>query len=266
MRVIYAMLFTALLCHQLFGQAAPPKPKTTIPAKASLAEVTAGIEANMIFVQGGTFTMGCTKEQDTCYASEKPAHKVTLSNFYINKYPVTQREWETVMGTRPWFSKNCPECPVEHVSWYDAQSFINTLNQATGKYYRLPTEAEWEYAARGGSKSQGYQYAGGNNPDEIGWYEVNSNKQSHPVGQKKPNELGLYDMSGNVWQWCNDWYDENYYQNSPAKDPQGPGRDSYRTCRGGSWWSEVGDLRLSNRDRYPPDARDDDVGFRIVKD
>ena len=265
MKLRLVVLTIVLFSGSTYAQTtAHAKPKTA--AKPSVAEVTAAIEANMIFINGGSFTMGCTKEQDTCYASEKPAHKVTLSNFYMNKYPVTQREWETVMGTRPWFSKNCPDCPVEHVSWYDAQMFVNTLNQLTGKFYRLPTEAEWEYAARGGNKSKGFQYAGGNNPDEIGWYTKNSNDESHPVGKKKPNELGLYDMSGNVWQWCQDWYDESYYQKSPENNPQGPGKDSYRTCRGGSWWSEVGDLRLSNRDRYPPDGRDDDVGFRLVMD
>lgn len=256
-----------VLCVQLFAQTpSPTKPSKPAPQRASLSEVTKAIEGNMVYVTGGTFTMGCTFEQDSCYHWEKPAHKVTVSNFFINKYPVTQREWETIMGNRPWFSKNCPDCPVEHVSWYDAQNFINTLNQATGKFYRLPTEAEWEYAARGGDKDKPSMYAGGDAADMVGWYENNSEKQTQPVGQKKANELGLYDMSGNVWQWCNDGFDEEYYKTSPAKDPQGPTKSTYKVCRGGSWWSERNDLRVSNRDRYPPDARDDDVGFRLAMD
>ena len=235
--------------------------------KPSMAEVIQAIDNKMIKVEGGSFSMGCNEEKDTsCYYWEKPAHTVVISNFYMAKYPVTQKEWETIVGTKPWFSKDCPECPVETVSWYDAQMFINILNQLTGRYYRLPTEAEWEYAAGGGNRGHGYKYAGGNNPDLVAWYESNSGKESHPVGKKLPNEIGLYDMSGNVWQWCNDWFDDKYYGKSPSDNPTGPGRDSYRACRGGSWWSEAKDCRVVNRDRYPPDARDDDVGFRLVKE
>ncbi len=239
------------------------------PVNSAISISTAGviksIEAKMVKVEGGGFTMGCRDENDTsCYYWEKPAHKVVVSTFYIGKYVVTQTEWEAIVGTKPWFSKDCPDCPVENVSWYEAQIFINKLNQLSGKYYRLPTEAEWEYAARGGNLSKGYKYAGDDNANAVAWYEKNSGKMSHPVGQKKPNELGLYDMSGNVWQWCNDWFSDTYYSKSPTENPQGPGHDSYRACRGGSWWSIAKDCSLANRDRYPPDARDDDVGFRLV--
>ena len=151
----------------------------------------------MVQVQGGTFTMGCTREQRPCYDHEKPAHQVQVRAFQIGKYEVTQQLWEVVMGKNPSHFDNCPQCPVEQVSWEDVQNFLKALNQ-TGAQYRLPTEAEWEYAARGGQQSRGYQYAGGENLDAVGWYEENSGYKPHPVGQKQANELGLYDLSGNV--------------------------------------------------------------------
>lgn len=266
MKQVFTLLLAVLLTAPLMAQEKTESKPSGKPEKNSRTDVLENIDARMLFVQGGTFTMGCTRPQDSCYYWEFPAHKVTLSNFYLAQYPVTQREWEMVMHTKPWFSKDCPDCPIEHISWYDAQVFISTLNQLSGKFYRLPTEAEWEYAARGGSHSHNLKYAGGNAVDNVAWYDSNSLQQSHPVGLKEPNELGLYDMSGNVWEWCSDWFSEKYYTESPEKDPQGPGKDVYRVCRGGSWWSEKGDLRVSNRDRYPPDARDDDVGFRLAKD
>ena len=250
-----------------------PANKSTVNSaiKPVVAEVIQAIEAKMIKVEGGSFNMGCTNEKDSdCYYWEKPAHTIKVGSFYIGKFPVTQKEWEAVVGNKPWFSKDCAECPVENVSWFDAQVFINMLNQLTGKYYRLPTEAEWEFAAKGGNKSKGYKYAGSDNAATVAWYDKNSGKLTHPVGQKQPNELGLYDMSGNVWQWCADWFDDKYYSSSPTDNPtgpaNGPGRDFYRTCRGGSWWSEMNNARVTNRDRYPPDARDDDVGLRLARD
>ena len=242
-------------------------PKPAIALNVSLADISRSIESKMVRVEGGSFAMGCHDEKDTsCYYWEKPEHEVKVNTFYMNKYVVTQRDWEAVVGTKPWFSKDCADCPVEAVSWYDAQVFINKLNQLTGIYYRLPTEAEWEYAAHGGTKSRGYKFAGGNNAEMVAWYDLNSKEKSHPVGQKLPNELGLYDMSGNVWQWCSDWFDEKYYSNSPVENPAGPRLEVYRSCRGGSWWSSTKDCRIVNRDRYPADARDDDVGFRIAHD
>lgn len=239
--------------------------------RPNVAEVLQSIEAKMIKIEGGRFQMGCLNEKDSdCYYWEKPARMVTVSSFYMGKFVVTQKEWEALVGTKPWFSKDCPDCPVENVSWFDAQVFINMLNQLTGRYYRLPTEAEWEFAARGGNKSLGYKYAGSSVGSVVAWYDTNSGKTTHTVGEKLPNELGLYDMSGNVWQWCADWFDDKYYSKNINDNPTGPANnqehDFYRACRGGSWWSEVNNSRVSNRDRYPPDGKDDDVGFRLARD
>ena len=265
------------------------KPATTVNSAIGpeRADVLKQIEAKMIKVEGGKFFMGCpdTKDSSECYYWEKPGHQVSLTTFYMAKYAVTQKEWEAVVGTKPWFSKDCPECPVENVSWFDAQVFINTLNQLTGRYYRLPTEAEWEFAAKGGTKAKKYKYAGSNDATIVAWFDANSNKQSQPVGKKLPNDLGLYDMSGNVWQWCADWFDDKYYSKqlknpcdktgdnsveNIVDNPTGPANnedhDFYRACRGGSWWGKMSDCRVSNRDRYPPDGRDDDVGFRLARD
>ena len=218
----------------------------------------------MVYVAGGTFTMGCTNEQgDDCWGVEKPAHSVTLSGFYMGKYEVTQAQWKAVMGSNPSHNKG-DNLPVENVSWDDVQAFIRKLNQLTGKRYRLPTEAEWEYAARGGNQSRGYKYAGGNNIDEVAWYDGNSGERTHPVGKKRPNELGLYDMSGNVWEWCSDWYDEDYYGNSPQNNPQGPASGSYRVLRGGSWSDYAIYCRSAYRYGYTPDSRSGSIGFRLV--
>lgn len=237
---------------------------SSVPAANALREMA---EQNMVFVEGGVFVMGCSDEKDTsCYHWEKPAHSVMLNDFYLAKYPVTQKEWKAVMNTHPWFSKDCDNCPVENVSWEDAQEFIQKLNAASGKKYRLPTEAEWEYAAKGGTDSKGYKYAGSNYAERVAWFDNNSGKSTHPVGQKIPNELGLYDMSGNVWQWCSDWFNEEYYKSTDVENPQGPVKEDFRVCRGGSWWSDMHNCRVSNRDRYPADAKDDDVGFRLARD
>ncbi|MFN4257335.1 MAG: SUMF1/EgtB/PvdO family nonheme iron enzyme, partial [Saprospiraceae bacterium] len=176
-----------------------------------------------IFVQGGTFQMGCTNEPQDCDDDEKPVHSVTLADFYIGKYEVTQKQWRDIMGSNPSYFKNCDNCPVENVSWDDVQEFLKKLNaKYPGKNYRLPTEAEWEYAARGGQQSKGHQYAGSDNLGLVAWYNGNSGNKTHPVGERKANELGLYDMSGNVWEWCWDLYDPEVY-------------GSYRIFRGGSW-------------------------------
>ena len=174
---------------------------------------------NMVYVEGGTFMMGATSEQGSdAYDREKPAHQVTLSSFSIGKYEVTQEEWEAVMGSNPSYFKG-KKLPVEKVSWDNCQKFIRKLNKLTGKQFRLPTEAEWEYASRGGSMSRGYKYAGGNDLGSVAWYDGNSDNKTHEVGKKQPNELGLYDMSGNVWEWCQDWYWDWYgkYGNSFLK-------------------------------------------------
>jgi formylglycine-generating enzyme required for sulfatase activity len=213
----------------------------------------------MVFVQGGTFTMGRKHGGDK---DEKPAHQVTLSDFYIGKYEVTQAQWRAIMGNNPSYFISCDNCPVEKVSWNDIQEFISRLNAATGKQYRLPTEAEWEYAARGGNQSRNYKYSGSNNVRKVAWYYGNSGSKTHPVGQKKSNELGIYDMSGNVWEWCYDWYGN--YSASTQRDPAGASSGSYRVARGGSWYSNAGHVRVSYRDYGAPGNRRDNLGFRLA--
>ncbi|MFH0735700.1 MAG: formylglycine-generating enzyme family protein [bacterium] len=216
----------------------------------------------MVTVNGGTFSMGSVAGP----GNEQPVHSVTLSTFKIAKYEVTQNLWKTVMGTNPSSSTGDENRPVEQVSWADVQSFITTLNGMTGKTYRLPTEAEWEYAARGGNQSQGYTYAGSNDINAVAWYDVNSGGTTHPVGTKAANELGIYDMSGNVWEWCSDWYSETYYSVSPNTNPPGPGSGTYRVLRGGSRYTVNYVSRSAFRFSYSPNANGIDIGFRLAED
>jgi formylglycine-generating enzyme required for sulfatase activity len=153
---------------------------------------------------------------------------------------------------------------VEKVSWNDCQEFIRKLNALTGKRFRLPTEAEWEFAARGGNRSNNYKYSGSNDQGNVAWYSGNSSRETHPVGQKSPNELGLYDMSGNVYEWCQDWYDSSYYGKSPSTNPVNNTSASYRVIRGGSWSNDAGGCRVSNRDGYAPDPRGFVLGLRLA--
>ncbi|MDR0970251.1 MAG: formylglycine-generating enzyme family protein [Lentimicrobiaceae bacterium] len=223
----------------------------------------------MIEVKGGTFRMGGTEEQgDDCFDDERPVHEVTLNDFKIGKYPVTQAQWARIMGNNPsWYAQG-GEYPVENVSWHDAQEFCERLNAVTGEKYRLPTEAEWEYAARGGNKSEGYKYSGSNDIDEVAWYGANSKGHTHLVGKKKPvwldkdKKLGIYDMSGNVYEWCSDWY--GGYPATPQKNPQGPLQGSNRVIRGGSWGYGARVCRVSSRSYYAPGYRHIIVGFRLV--
>ena len=216
-----------------------------------------------VFVKGGCFEMGDTFGDG--YSYEKPVHDVCVSDFYMGKYEVTQGQWEVIMGDNPSYFKNCGDnCPVENVSWNDVQEFIERLNSKTGKKYRLPTEAEWEYAACSGGKRE--KYAGTNdNPDDYAWHDSNSGKKTHPVGQKRPNGLGLYDMTGNVWEWCSDWCGEDYYASSPKDNPQGPSSGSYRVLRGGSWFYSPRVIRASNRGIDFPSFRLIYNGFRLLR-
>jgi len=195
--------------------------------------IIASIRKNMVFVKGGTFMMGATSEQgsDVC-SNEEPAHQVTLSDFYIGKHEVTQAQWKAVMGSNPSHFKG-DNLPVERVSWKDCQTFIRKLNELTGLRFRLPTEAEWEYTARGGNRSRGYKYSGGDDLGSVGWYYGNSGNKTHPVGQKRANELGLHDMSGNVCEWCSDWYGD--YSSFSQTNPTGPVSGKYRVIRGGDY-------------------------------
>jgi formylglycine-generating enzyme required for sulfatase activity len=216
----------------------------------------------MVYVQGGTFTMGCTGEQgNDCYPGEGPVHQVTLSNFYMGKYEVTQAQWKAVMGSNPSNFKG-DNLPVEKVSWNDVQEFIRKLNAQTGKHYRLPTEAEWEYAARGGNKSRKYKYSGSNALESVAWYGDNSGSTTHPVGTKSANELGIYDMSGNVWEWCSDW--SGAYPASAQNNPVGALSGSDRVYRGGSWYIIAGSCRVAIRFDYSPGNSGSDLGFRLA--
>ena len=212
----------------------------------------------MIFVQGGTFTMG----SNNGYDGGKPLHSVTVSDFYIGKTEVTQKQWRDVMGNNPSYFKNCDNCPVEQVSWDDLQGFIQKLNQKTGNTYRLPTEAEWEYAARGGNKSKGYTYSGSNSLGDVAWFEDNSGSKTHPVAHLQPNELGVYDMTGNVWEWCSDWYGD--YSSFAQTNPKGPSTGSSRVFRGGSWSGNLRNCRAADRNDNPPGHRNYFIGFRLV--
>ena len=223
---------------------------------------------NMVYVEGGTFMMGDSEIKGLfnkllCleYLDESPTHQVTLSSFFVGKYEVTQEEWEAVMGSNPSKFKGS-KLPVEQVTWNDCQTFIHKLNQLTGKQFRLPTEAEWEYAARGGSKSRGYKYAGGNDIGSLAWYKGNSGRKTHEVGQKQPNELGLYDMSGNVWEWCQDRYGE--FSSTSQTNPKGASSGSSRVCRGGSWSCNARDCRVSYRNNDSPGFRLNKLGLRLA--
>ena len=217
---------------------------------------------NMVYVSGGTFTMGGTSEQGSdIYDDEKPTHSVTLSSYYVCKYEVTQALWRAVMGSNPSNFKG-DNLPVENVSWDDCQTFINRLNSYTGRNFRLPTEAEWEFAARGGNYSRHYKYSGSNYIGDVAWYGDNSGNRTHPVGTKQPNELGLYDMSGNVYEWCSDWYGS--YSSYSQSNPTGPNSGSFRVLRGGSWRGSARFCRSSDRSSGSPGGRDYDLGLRLV--
>ena len=223
-----------------------------------------GVTFNMIYVEGGSFLMGATEEQNGVATNkEYPAHPVTLSSYYIGQTQVTQALWEAVMGNNPSVNRGNSQHPVENITWYDCQDFINKLNNLTGQKFKLPTEAEWEYAARGGKFSHSYKYSGSNHTDEVAWHDTNSNDCSQPVASKMPNELGLYDMSGNVWEWCNDYF--GIYPSTPQVNPQGPETGDKKVMRGGSYFSSVDYGRVSNRFAPPsPLFKAHPLGMRLA--
>lgn len=223
-----------------------------------------GVSFEMVFVEGGTFQMGATSEQwSEAYDNVKPVHSVTLSDFCIGKTEVTKALWKAVMSKNPSKIKE-DNRPVIEVSWNDCQKFIEKLNAMTGANFRLPTEAEWEYAARGGKETKGFKYSGSNDLSSVAWYMANSRYKSHPVATKQPNELGLYDMSGNVLEWCQDWYADDYYSNSPQVNPQGPDSGLERVMRGGSWANlSEGCLVFSRNYKYPY-GRFNFIGLRLL--
>ena len=252
------------------------------------------IPIEMVAVNGGPFEMGASSGDSDADDDEKPAHSVTLGDYYIGKFEVTQELWEAVMGSKPSYFKGS-RLPVEYVSWYEAVEFCNRLSEETGRrpYYsidkerkdpnneneddnlkwtvrvnpdadgfRLPTEAEWEYAARGGVKSRGYKYSGSNSISEVAWYNDNSGSKTHAVGTKSPNELGIYDMSGNVYEWCQDWYGS--YGSGSQTNPQGASSGLYRVLRGGGCYINAGYCRVSNRFNYNPDYGFSIGGLRLA--
>ncbi len=245
--VALASLFSV---HSLFAQ------------NNTFTETVNGVSFTMVRVQGGTFTMGCTAEQgEDCVSDESPSHRVELSDYSIGEAEVTQALWRAVMGNNPSDFKDCDECPVEMVSWEDAQDFIKKLNTLTGKTYRLPTEAEWEYAARGGNKSRGYKYSGSNEIGEVAWCD-DPDFKLHAAKGKKANELGLYDMSGNVLEWCSDWYGD--YTSGRQTNPKGPVAGSDRVYRGGCFLDASLNCRVSSRIGNAPDFRTFTVGLRLA--
>ncbi len=253
--------------------------KVVTEDKSKQTFIVNGVSFTMIAVEGGTFTMGCTSEQGfDCYDSEKPAHSVTLSDYYIGQTEVTQALWIAVMGTtisqqRDKADTSWPlrgegdNYPMYYVSWEDCQTFVQKLNsllssQLGDMRFALPTEAQWEYAARGCEKSNGCKYSGSNTIDNVAWHSDNSGSSTHPVATKTPNELGLYDMSGNVWEWCQDSYVS--YNSSSQSYPQGASSGSYRVSRGGSWNSNARRCRVSCRDHSTPTFSFVNLGFRLV--
>lgn len=230
-----------------------------VPKKGdTFTDPTTGME--LVYVPKGCFQMGDTFGDGE--SDEKPVHEVCVDGYFIGKYEVTQGEYTKITGNNPSNLKKGDRYPVEKVSWNDAQEFIRRLNERSGRIYRLPTEAEWEYAAKSGGRKE--KYAGADTPDGVAWYSSNSSGSTHPVGTKLPNGLGLYDMTGNVWEWCRDWYDANSYSGSLQDNPSGPSSGSYRVFRGGSWYLDQENLRAANRHRYSPSYRYNNFGLRLV--
>ncbi len=245
---IFLMFLVAALWPQILS--AESVPGFTDPATGT----------DFVLVKGGCYMMGDDSDKDN------PAHEVCVNDFYMSKYVVTQGQWKTVAGSYPKSLSSCGDnCPAQQLSWDDVQEFIGKLSQRSGKRYRLPTEAEWEYAARGGSKNE--KWAGTGSESELGnyaWYSGNSEGKVHPVGQKKPNGLGLYDMSGNVWQWVHDWYDKDYYRNSPKQNPLGPNGGTSHVLRGGSWSRNAIFTTTAVRNIITPGCWLDYYGFRLA--
>ena len=253
-----------------------PEPEPGPGGEGTTTYTANGVSFTMVGVEGGTFQMGSTDSD--AYDSEKPVHQVTVSSFSIGQTEVTQALWYAVMGQKPtsggsqWSSTYGlgDNRPAYYVSWDDCQEFITKLNQITGQQFRLPTEAEWEYAARGGNKSKGYKYSGSNTIGDVAWYwdnipsqtSGNSGYGTQPVATKQANELGIYDMSGNVWEWCSDWYGS--YSSSAQTNPTGPTSGSIRVIRGGSWYLNARNCRVANRHCSTPSYRSINIGLRLA--
>ena len=258
----------------LSGNSSYHSSSQSIPSNQDFIETAWGINMKMIWVEGGDFLMGCTSEQGgDCSSDEQNVRRVTVDGFYIGMLEVTQSQWEKVMGTSIYQQKTKagasstygvgPDYPMYYVSWEEAMEFCRILSNKTGRTYTLPTEAQWEYAARGGNKNEGTKYAGSNMIDAVAWYTDNSGNSAHIVGSKQANALGIYDMSGNVQEWCKDWY-ANSYVSDDTNNPVGPSSGSYRVRRGGSWYYDASYCRVAYRNYYSPGGRNYPLGFRVV--
>ena len=252
----------------------PPAVGSNMRRGQDYTETAFGINMKMIWVEGGEFMMGCTSEQSDCGDDEKNVRRVKVDGFYIGMLEVTQAQWEAVMGTsiyqqRDKANTSWPmrgvgrDYPMYYVSWEEAMEFCRLLSNKTGKTYTLPTEAQWEYAARGGKKNDGTKYAGSNLIDAVAWYSDNSGSSTHPCGSKRANALGIYDMSGNVWEWCKDWYSSSY-TSYDTNNPTGPSSGSNRVNRGGGWYNRAGGCRVAYRNYSAPGDRSYLLGFRVV--
>jgi formylglycine-generating enzyme required for sulfatase activity len=248
---------------------------TSASAQQDYIETAAGLDIKMIYVDGGTFKMGSTDQDPDAGVPEKPQHDVTVDSFYIAEFVVTQAQWKKLMGTtiteqRDKYNSAAringegDNTPIYYVSWEEAVAFCEKLSEISGKKYVLPTEAQWEFAARGGNKSRGTQFSGSNTVTDVAWIAGYSNNINQPVGQLQPNELGIYDMSGNVMEWCSDWFDRAYYSVSPAKNPVGPDSGTNKVARGGSRNYYARHCRVAARISRNPADRFPDIGFRIV--
>ncbi len=236
-------------------------------ATAPSHPITQKIEETMVYVEGGQYLMG--SDSPSAHKSEKPAHLVSVNKFYISKFEVTQALFESVMGSSLSYFQD-PNIPVNNISWQQANYFIEKLNELTGEKYRLPTEAEWEYAARGGKFSQGYIYSGSDNIDDVAWFADNANNRAHPVGMKLPNELGLYDMTGNVGEFVSDAYDDTFYRFSPTDNPNNAKEESsglaHKSVRGSSFSYRADESENYRRDFASQSIIMADMGLRLVRD
>lgn len=272
-------LLSQLLQENLTSGTSPiPSPtqptQPSLPSQSFVEDAGCGLNMKMIYVEGGTFQMGATSEQGSdAYDDEKPVHTVTLDSYYIAECEVTQAQWQKIMGTTVYQQRDKKGSdnsmqgvgdnhPMYYVSWSEAQAFCNELSRITGKTYVLPTEAQWEYAARGGKHKEGTQYSGSYSVDAVAWYGGISGNTTHPVKQKRANKLGLYDMSGNVWEWCSDWSGD--YSSGSQTNPTGPSSGSRRVLRGGGWCGTARLCRVSLRYYFPPSGRGNFNGFRVI--
>ena len=265
--LLFVFVFAALQSNEAAGIQVKPR-------RGNYTESAYGLNLKMIYVKGGEFLMGePAGEGDEARAEKAAVHKVKVDDYYIGQFEITQSQWRAVMGTDISRQKHLAGAaayygvggnyPMYYITWEEAVEFCNRLSRRTGKKYSLPTEAEWEYAARGGQAGETTRYAGSDDLKRVAWYFENSPSATHPVGSKKPNKLGLYDMSGNVWEWCQDWYGDTYDE-SDTDNPAGPASGTFRVSRGGGSGSEESDCRVYRRSGNHPGFRLSANGFRVV--